>query len=282
VSLLTLILATDPGWSRSDKMVSKYVASSIKVDGRYDDWRDLPSTFLEEQKAVVAISNDNQNLYLMFRTNDPRWVRTISRSGLTIYVDPKGGKKKDFFVRFKGGPSREQLLALVGRGGETPDGARRQMPEGREPQMDDRNANDTVPTLTCYVKERIEEKLIPLDGTEGPAAAFDTSRGFFVYEFKLPIKESELRYYGFAAEPGKELSIGLIWGEMDQMRGERPKGGMDFGGPGGGPGSGPGGLGGGGGMGGGMGRGGGMGGPPGGMQRPSKQEIWVKTTLAKE
>jgi hypothetical protein len=187
-------------------------------------------------------------------------------SGLTLYVDIDGGKRKDFYLKFVGGPSREQLHSLMKKefGGRVPEG--RDMPEGMPPMDMDDGPRDSVPTLFCFVKDRISEKVIPLDGVEGPAAAFDTAHGFFVYEFAVPLKESEIRYYGLGAGSDKPISVGLIWGEVEQMHSERPNGGMDLGGmPGGG---------------GGMGRP--MGGPQGGVERPSKQEVWLKTTLAKE
>ncbi|MBK7142873.1 MAG: hypothetical protein IPH75_12415 [bacterium] len=283
--IIFLFLAAASSWAGSDKISSRFAVNPITIDGRYDDWKDHPTTFLEEQKAVIAVANDADNLYLLFRTNDPRWVRTIAMSGLTVYLDPKGGKKKDFFVKFIGGPSREQMLALRKQEVAERKSEERQMPERMQQRMEERMPDDSIPKLICYIKDQIDEKEIPLDGTEGPSVAFDTSHAFFVYEFAIPMKESEVRSYGFGAIDKKELSVGLVWGEMEMMRGERPREGMDFGGSGGGMGGGPGGgMGGGpgGGMGGGMGRGGAMGGPGGGMQRPSKQEVWVKTTLAKE
>lgn len=284
VTLLAALIMTglvaEISTAGSDKISSRFATHPITVDGRYGDWNDYPTTFLEEQKAVIAVANDDQNLYLMFRTNDPRWVRTIAMSGLTIYLDPKGGKKKDFFLKFVGGPSREQLRALRKQEVEERPDERRPNPEGMDDRMAERMRDDTIPHLTCYIRDQIEEKEIPLDGTEGPSAAFDTSHAFFVYEFAVPLKASEVRSYGFGAVNNKELSIGLVWGEMERPRGDRQRADLGFGGPGGGPGGGMGG-GIGGGMGGGMGRGGGMGGPPGDMQRPSKQEVWVKTTLSK-
>lgn len=268
-AMLFLMFAADSGWAKSDEISSRFVTQSVTIDGRYDDWKDNPGSFLEKQKAVVAVSNDQDYLYLLFRTNDPRSVRAIAMSGLTVYFDIDGGKRKDFHLKFIGGPSREQLRSLMKQefGGRTPEG--REMPEGVSRMDIDAGPRDSVPALFCFVKDRISEKSIPLDGVEGPAAAFDTAHGFFVYEFAVPLKESDVRYYGLGAGSDKPISVGLIWGEESPMRGERPNGGM-----------------GGGGMGGGMGGGGGMGrpmgGPQGGMERPSKQEVWLKTTLAKE
>lgn len=271
---LLLIFAVDRGWAK-DKIPCPFVAQSISIDGRYDDWQNNSGSFLEKQKAVVAVSNDPDNLYLLFRTNDARWVRTIATTGLTLYVDVEGGKRKDFYLKFVGGPSRDQMRLMMKQefGARSRDS--HQMPDDmRRMELED-SPHDSVPTLFCYVKDQIDEKSIPLTGVEGPAAAFDTSRGFFVYEFAIPLGESAVRSYGLGASLGKDISVGLVWGEPMSMRGERPREGMDLGsGPGGGMGGGMRG----GRMGGGMGRG--MSGPPGGMDRPTKQEVWLKATLA--
>ena len=267
------LIATERG-SAKDDLKCPFATQSIKIDGQYDDWKENPGNFLEKQKAVVAVSNDHDKLYLLFRTNDPRWVRTIAMSGLTLYIGVDGGKRKDFYLKFVGGPSREQLRSLQKREIGVRSREKREMPENmRRMELEDA-PRDSVPTLLCYVKDQIDEKSIPLSGVEGPSAAFDTSRGFFVYEFAIPLKESAVRSYGLGTSLGEEISVGLIWGEPMSMRGERPREEMDFGGPGGGMGGGMTG----GGMGGGMGRG--MSGPPGRMDRPSKQEVWLKTRLA--
>jgi hypothetical protein len=267
------ILQFSPVEAKSLEMKSTWGSTSIKVDGQATDWSNVPSEYLSEQNASIAMCNDAQFLYLMFRTNDTRWAGMIRRTGLTIYLDPTGGKKKDYFIKYKGGPSREELMAQMSkRGGGTTTPA----------MMEDALADDEDQTpLTCFVKDRIVEKPIPPDGSEGPAAAYDTSKGFYLYEFRIPLVEDSVRYFGIGALPNKPVGVSLVWGDMgDQMK----KGGMKMhddmgggpmgGGPGGGMGGGPGG-----GMGGGP--GGGMGGPEG--QRPNmpkKQEVMIKTTLA--
>lgn len=281
LALLVILVGTaGQAVAKDDRLPSLWSGQAITIDGHIRDWPESAGLFLSEQKATIAASNDSKYLYLQFRTRDPRWIRAIQMTGLTFYVDPKGGKKKDFFIRFTGGPTREQMRALMAANPEfnrreRPDRNRdrRNMPPGTRPMdaMDDASL-DTVPVFTCFVKDQIVEKQIPLDGAEGPAAAFDTSMGFFVYEFRVPITGSEVRNYGVTAPPGREISVGVIWGEM-RMDGEqqRPSFGMGDDMP----------------MGGGGGMGSGMGGPPGGMgrggfQRVEKQELWLKTTLASD
>ena len=240
-----------------------------QIDGNTADWQDVAGLYLPDQDAGLAVSNDESYVYLLFRTTDPMWAGTIKRTGLTLYLDSEGGQDKDFFIKYTGGPSREVLMTMAGRSREG-----RGNRDGGTGRPDREPPEDQPPQLTCYVKDRIIEKPIPLDGSEGPAAAFDTCQGFFVYEFRVPLSESTVRSYGIGAQAGAKVAVGAEWGDM----GERPsmgggmRGGMD-GGPGGGMGGRGGGIG---------GRGGGMGGPPGGQrpEMPQKREVWFKTVLA--
>lgn len=258
-----------------------WIVGPVSIDGRVDDWDDFRGINLTEQQVSMSIRNDSTFLYLLFRTRDVRWVRTIKMSGLTIYCNEKGKTKKDFFIRYKGGPSREEMAALGGPSNNADQGAS-EMGRQFRGMME-----DTLESLVCNIKDYVLEKNIPLNGNSGPAAAFDTSQGFFLYEFRIPLMESSPTYYGIPATFGKEVAIGFEWGGMGDFKrpmrgGDRPEG-MD--GPDG-MGGGPGGMGGGPG---GMGGSGGMSGPPGGMggpgrgrarpEMPQKQEVWLKVQL---
>lgn len=238
----------------------------IKIDGQMADWEGLPTAYFEDQGVVLGMANDDDNLYFIFRCRDEKWARTIRTSGLTLWLDGRGKKGKDFQLKYRGGPKMSELMP---KGESAPEGMRDRMMQRDTARTDE---------LTCAVKDRIVEMPIPLDGSNGPSVAFGIDHGFYVYEFKIPLKESIVRYYGLGAEAGAKITIGANWGKMDMgQRGEmRPGGGMGGGPPGGGM---PGGMG-GGPPGGGMG-----GGPPGGMggerpEMPQEQEIWLKTRLA--
>ena len=257
------------GCKKTLEVTTKWADTPIKVDGRTGDWKDAPGILLAEQNASLTISNDEDFLYILFKTRDSRWVRTIKTSGLTLYLNSENKKKKDFFIRLKGGVPHDLIVAMDDR-------RKSFLPGGvNTPASDFRTPPE--PSLTCYIKDRIIEKVIPLDGSEGPGAAFDTSQSFFTYEFSIPLTEGKVRYYGIDAAPGQQITIGAEWGGME--KGMRPSmRGMGM--PGGSrpepPGTGyPGGMG-----------GRGMGGPPGNArprpEMPEKQEVWIKKALTPE
>ena len=259
ISILTVGLIASCKGLEAESVWSE---TPMSVDGLADDWRGGTISYLEDHSASLGFRNDDERLYILLRFRDPRWASTIRRSGLTFWIDAEGGKSKDFQIRYRGGPTQEELRALRG---ET-------APGDMDRRMDMMMPDTNQPLFTCYVEGRIVEMEIPVDGSAGPAAAFSMDEGFFTYEFSLPLEGSSVRYYGLSVVPGQWVGVGAKWGEVGRQGGSMP--------------SGPGGMGGRlpGGSGKGGGRGGGMsgGGRRGGGQRPEmpeEQEVWLTTRL---
>ena len=260
--------------AKTHKVTTSWVDHEFSIDGNMKEWFDVESKYLSDQEASVSICNDEKFLYILFKTREAKWARTIKMTGLNLYINKDGKNKKDFFIRFKGGPNSDQLKAMAGGMNERESRAFREsrMPAEMRKKYE-QTMNDNTQTLICSINDNVN-KVVPLDGAEGPAAAFDTSNGFFVYEFKIPLDKGKDRYYGIGIEPGHKIAIGAEWGDMGDFR-RRQAG--EFGGgqmPGGG-GRPPGG---GGGFDGGRRR---MGGDGGNRPKmPTKQEVWFKTKIA--
>ncbi len=243
---------------------STWSETPMVIDGLADDWRGINISYLEDNNASLGFANDSTRLYILMRFRDPRWASTIRRSGLTFWIDAEGGKSKDFRIRYRGGPTMEEIQSMSG--------APSPRHIERRPEM---MAPDTsLPLFTCLDEGRIVEMEIPTDGSLGPAAAFSLDEGFFTYEFSLPLDESSVRYYGLSVIPGQWVGIGAKWGEVGRQGGSIPDG------PGGMGGRLPGGGGKGGGRGGGMSGGGRRGGGGQRPEMPEAQEVWLTTRLA--
>lgn len=225
------------------ELASTWTTTPMHVDGRAQDWNGVTSHFLEESEATVAFANDSSQLYILMRTRDPRLASTIRSNGLMFWINADGKQEKQFVIRYRGGPTREEMRSMIG-------GERRRKIDREEQFM----MPDTgKPALTCFVKGRIVEMEIPVDGSNGPAAAFSVDGSFFTYEFSLPLHESAVRSYGMAAVPGQTIRIGAIWGGSGRGM-SHGRSGLGGGSPMGPPTGGGGGFGGGGGKGGGAGR----------------------------
>jgi len=265
--LLALIAVTHLATAGDEQWDSKLVPQGVTFTGKRADFPAGTLAMLEKQEASFGLCNDSQYLYVMLAFRNPMYARAIRRGGLTVWLDANGKKARDFMIKYTGGPTREQMMTLRKQGTEMQE---RQMPPEMRERMNEMEV-DSAPVFLCYQKDRIAEKPIPVDGSEGPSAVFGVDQGFCVYEFKIPLKESAVRSYGMGVKLGQKISVGFFWGEFSQERGGSHmgfSGGMPGGGgmrPPDGMGEGP--------------RGGGPGGEMRRGQMPQKQEVWVKAKL---
>lgn len=264
-SICCVLAVTALAMAGDDKIMTAWVPTTITVDGSPADWPDGLITFFPDDDYAIGTANDSSYLYILFRFRNPSWIRAIRMTGLTIWLDAKGKKKEDLALKFNGGPEPPRRA------------------EGREdrmpPEMKAKRDQVMRPAFHFIEKERLVDTEIPTDGSLGPAVAFDTAYGMYTYEFSIPFKKSVAGNYGIDLAPGQKYSIGLTWGDTEDMReamrenmrGQGPPDGIGVGMPGGMGGGMPGGMG---------------GGPPGGGMRGGrgmdfeKKKFWLKSSLA--
>jgi hypothetical protein len=248
----------------TQEVKTQWSTGSVKVDGEITEWADLSTSYFEESGVQLGLCNDTENLYVLFRFSNPQWARAIRMGGVTLWMDNSGKKKKDFGIRYTGGPPPSDLKEP---GGPSPGGFR----ESLTPEQQKRLAyveKEMADQITVVDKKANREINLRSDGSGGPAVCFASLQGIYAYEFSIPLEKGDVFDYAIGAKPGEAICLGLEWGgmggrqRMRQGMGSEPPGGMGGGPPG---------------MGGGR-PGPGRGGPR--MQPPEKQELWVKTELA--
>jgi hypothetical protein len=259
------------GGCKNTEVQSHWSAEPVKVDGEMTEWPSGSTVYFEDSGVQLGLRNDSQNLYILFRFGNQAWARAIRRGGLTLWLDNSGKKKKDFGIRYAGGPSPSEMQEgqMPNRGG---------FLDSLTPEQQQRliDMQTTAAHQIIVINKKSDQEItISAGGSSGPEVSFGSPQGTYTYEFSIPLQKSDLSHYGIGAQPGQAICLGLEWGgmsESDRKRMREEMGGGTPGDMGGGP---PGGMGGG--------RGGGRGGGPrggSGMQPPAKQEIWVKTQLA--
>ncbi len=233
---------------------SRWIDKPISVDGDADDWENIPTTYLEDEGVVLGMCNDSMNVYVLFRIRDARSAMSIRMSGLTIWLNSEGKEKKQFGVRYNGGPSLAEIRELMADDEED-------MFENIPPRMKDRMENrlSAGEKFTVIYKSEDKRDSIPTDGSRGPAVSYASSNGLYTYEFSIPLQVSDYGIYGMGASLDEDICIGPKWGGRPERR---DSGGADMGRKGG--------------------RGGGRGGGPEGrrMQPSEEHEFWMKTKLA--
>lgn len=268
-------------YCKTPEVQTKWSSTPVKVDGKMDDWANVPMLYFEDPGVQLGLRNDSVNFYILFRFNNEAWAQAIRMGGLTIWFDVSGKKKKDTGIRYTGGPSflDFQKMKTSNEGG-----FEESMTEEQKQKLAEREKNMVMADqIVAIGKKGVQVRKLAIDGSDGPAVSFDSSqgKGACTYEISLPLQTSDISHYGIGAQLGQTVGLGLEWGgvtmpDRKSDKGGRP-GGMGGGPPGGGPGGAPpGGMGGGppGGMG---------GGPPGGSSNnksSEKQELWITTKLA--
>ncbi|WP_431217041.1 hypothetical protein ACQ86N_22320 [Puia sp. P3] len=78
--------------SDADPAVTTWQRSAITIDGSDKDWtRPLPWS-VKSENISYAVTNDNQNLYILMATSSPQEQQKIVQGGMTVWVNTKGDK----------------------------------------------------------------------------------------------------------------------------------------------------------------------------------------------
>src|SRR5262249_41615385 len=72
---------------------------AIAVDGKFDDWSGNLEPLGGNPESIQVV-NDGEFLYLRLAASDAAVRRQIMRQGMTVWLDPAGGTKKNLGIRF--------------------------------------------------------------------------------------------------------------------------------------------------------------------------------------
>ena len=226
----------------------------IVVDGDESDWAGTLQPFGDAPFSMQAV-NDSQYLYLRLSASSPEVRRQITRFGLTVWFDPKGGTKKTFGVRY---PVVEEPFDQYQGGSGGFRGGRRDRPQ---PPAENAGQSDTESDAQDRVDilgpGKSDARSLTRDHLEGVAVAMKVAQGSLFYELQVPLATGPGRPYAIGTSAGKTIGIGFETPKVNRPSMSRGGGGFGGGGFGrGGYGGGRRAPGGGGGRGGGAQRGG--------------------------
>ncbi|MBC8402168.1 MAG: hypothetical protein H8E14_11830 [Candidatus Marinimicrobia bacterium] len=266
INVLILIFLTFhfTGCNQS-KLDSVWSGGTVVIDGDDKEWRS--SQFVPKgAKIALGIMNDESNLYLSFRTADQQTIIRALNLGFTIWIDPKGGKRQTFGIKYPVGTGLGEMRGLLRD--------RRASYDEREEQIRLLLGSQTI--VDIYGRDNTLIDRISLSSIDDIKLKSVYVRGQFIFEAQIPFTNIAELTGGQALSPGAKIGVGFVAGEIDrealrsQMAGRGGRGGSR-------PGGGRGGRGGMGGSppGGGMGRSG-----VGNRQMPEALEVWFKVKLA--
>lgn len=263
------------------EMNSKWLDRNITIDGSDAEWENAKA-YVEKANASIGAFNDGEFLYLCLISMDRRIEGQILGRGLTVWLDPKGGRDKSFGIHFPLGfhgmganPYGSAWKSPTPDEGTQPGGTDREFSESVEDTTgrmfrDSRNIMETQTDMEILGPGKKDLLRMPVKGAQGVEVKMGLADGRLVYELKVPLVRKEGFPYAVGIGAEKTVSVGFETPESGAGMGRERKGGSYGGGmrPEGGMGFGRG-------MGGRMRHGGG-----GGFSAPEPLRFWVKLHLA--
>jgi hypothetical protein len=257
LSILILFIFMHIGCSTL-QLESTWKDRDITLDGKGGDW--LGAKYYFEDSAVsVGLINDEQHLYVSMMTENPMIRAQVMRQGLTVWIDPQGGKDKTFGIKYPIGRQGEELES------ERMD-AQKIMDEITREEMMQRLQESMTELEVLGPDEEVLAKM-DIEDAKGIEVKMRNAGGTFVYELKIPLSSSEKFPFAIGVETGDVIGVGFLSSKMQMKRPSGMRGGGRMPGSGGGmpPGGGIDGMGGRGGM---------------GRMIPQDLKIWAKVQLA--
>ena len=198
------------GFSEEKIVESKWTVQPLTIDGLDDDWAEDEMTSEKKVDVHYAVRNDAQNMYVLFVFKDPKSLSSINATGITLYYNTEGKKKKDHAFHFiKKKVTGEELLAYLKERGEVL----------TEQQM---QSIEPTNTYSVYMTERTGKKdkkisvAAPIPAILNPGFKTSKKGDAFIYEFRIPIIRSETSPRGMDVKPGQKIKIGFEWGGMTE------------------------------------------------------------------
>lgn len=200
VAFLAMTLAVS-GFAKDKSVKSVWAETPVQLDGTDTEWTSI--TLQNEKKTAVdyAFQNDGANMYVFFRFNDPKFLSSVQITGITIWFNAEGKKKKDLGVNFaQKQMSAEDYIVYL----EKTLGA---LDEAKKAEI------RKNPAYFVPVAEFVGKKA---ESVQGPAGQFmaRTQETTITFEFQIPVTVLK-------ANASKPMKLGFQWGGVtDAMKEE--------------------------------------------------------------
>ncbi len=89
------------GFSKEKKVEGIWASIPVIIDGSNSEWINGPFIFEKKVKVDYAFRNDSENLYVLFIFKDTKYLSSIDQTGMTLWLNTEGKKKKDYGIKFQ-------------------------------------------------------------------------------------------------------------------------------------------------------------------------------------
>ena len=196
------------GISKDTIVESKWAVTPPTIDGGIADWSGDTLVPDKSHQIEYGIRNDAKDLYILLMFKDPKFLSSVERTGMTVYLNAQGKKSKDFGIRFlRKNITADQLIATLEKAGET-------LTPERKAEIKQRPMYQMF-DVAIVNKKGDEVKIEAQPGTIEPASFRPGRDGkTMIYEFRIPLAAKTVTPFGIGAESGKNIKIGFEWGGM--------------------------------------------------------------------
>jgi hypothetical protein len=199
------------GFSEDKVVPSQWAAAPVKIDGQNADWDSQALNVENKFGTDYAFRNDAENLYVLFIFKDPRYLTSISVTGMTIWFNPEKQKKKDFGIRFMSRPiSADQYIAMLEeKAGPISDAQKAQIRTNeRYMHYDHELINKKSKEAPAKFKEKQDFQV--------PVYRNSVQEKTVIYEFSIPLQRLAELAAEIGADPGKTIQVCFEWGGATQ------------------------------------------------------------------
>ncbi len=209
ILLLLLVLTISfLGFSKEKEFKSHWVSSPVRIDGSTNDWAENDLAGEKKVKVDYAFKNDAENLYVLFMFRDPKYLSSISATGLTIWFNSEGKKKKYYGIKFmQKRISAEELISRLEK-------EKGEMPEEEKTKI--LNNPSYLINDTESINKKNKSRYQSSESSEIKPAVFRVMKQqkSLVFEFAINLKRMMEKAPGLGIEPGEKVKVGFEWGGM--------------------------------------------------------------------
>jgi len=214
-----ILVFLSQGFSKDKIITSNWIASALTIDGSNEEWGDDALSLEKKVDVNYAFKNDAENLYVFFIFNDPKYLSSVNATGMTLWFNTEGKKKKNYGLTFiKKQVSADIFISIL----------EKQKGALSEEEKNNIRANPRYFLHnTKVVGKESESTSQQADSEEANVAMFRSMRQekMVMYEFAVPLRRITELAHGVGTEPGKTVKVGFEWGgltdEMIETRAER-------------------------------------------------------------
>jgi len=213
LSVFIILIFSLTAFSKREITKSTWLSSRLNIDGLSDDWGEVTLSFEKKVSVDYAFKNDAENLFVLFIFKDPKYLTSINATGMTVWFNTEGRKKKNYGITFiKKKVSADFYISYLEQ-------QRGQIPEEEKKKI---LANPSyVFHNAIVINKKSKSSSQSSDAGEIATALFRSKNQnkMLVYEFAIPLKRLTENASGIGTEPGKIIKVCFEWGGMtDEMR----------------------------------------------------------------